>query len=219
MLSSFGEKDFYQQDLFQQPAFDSPLMTPDQPEAEMSAEQRAEWRRIARLNVRGDPMTVVFTKKPDLEQAGRKTLAFMAPLQRSHPFHYEELVGEDLRNNFTPLNIRKLIDQLRDAQQEEILAHQKADPTWQPPQLEEAEHNGDDDDVHGGLAARMQFDDELEDEDEGMDREGADTAEGDPHHTMAGSVSTNKFGGGSNRDQNVGTGVTYATVTLGFQLP
>lgn len=208
MLSAFGGRDFHREDLLRR-VVDSHLMTPDLPDSEMTEEQRAEWRRIARLNVRGDPITVVFTKKPDLEL--RKTLAFMEPLQRSQPFRYDDLVEQDLRSNFTPLNIRKLIDQLREAQQKEIEARKLADPSWQPPQHGASDSNDvvADDDVEGARTGGIEFDDELDDDDFDI----KETGEGDEQggdRVLAGSVSTNKFGGGSSRDQNVGTGVTYA---------
>lgn len=178
----------------------------------MTEEQRAEWRRIARMNVRGDPISVVFTKKPDLEQANRKSLAFMSPLQRSNPYHYDEIVNEDLRNNFTPLNIRKLIDQLREAQREEIAARQAADPSWQPPQ--DLHPDGTVDAAATATtgrepAASIEFDDELEDDDEG-EREGDEKGE----RIAVGGFFSNKWGGGSSRDQNVGTGVTYPEYLL-----
>jgi len=145
------------------------------------------------------------SKKPDLDQ--KKTHAFMSGLDRMQPFRYGEIVEHDIKTNFTPLNIRKLIDTLREEQSEEMASRRALSPYVD---LLPANGGSAGSDRGIGSAFRpgsgIEYDDmyeEFEEEDFEQDR-------GDSSDGVRRLLKSHHRGGGSSRDQNMGSGVTYA---------
>jgi hypothetical protein len=150
-------------------------------------------------------------QKPALEQIGRREHAFMSSFQRAERYSSMEIRRKEELEGVTPLDVRRLIAGV-------ILS-----------QREDARHSRENsrEDLHArarssgrGRSESLTYTDELSDEDELDEQEWRNRVEG---HGRA--TDTSARGGGklsthqaqqqhSSRDQNVGTGVTYAEYLL-----
>lgn len=164
------------------------------------------------------------TKRPDLTL--RKSHIFIAGLDRTQPFRYDDIVAHDLKTNFTPLNIRKMIASLQEEQSEELATRRALSPyndllpigaANSAPPLDHADGERERKGFRPGSGM------EIDEEDDMYEFEDFDERDFDPEEDFTnadgngdnpidgGERRSHKHSrGGSSRDQNVGNGVTYA---------